>query len=209
MIPIISEFTDLVDYLIQSLFLLFSKIFELSCNLIECLFKIYAILIRFCAKIEYFLDSSKLFLVHSFDVFVKIFVIQYERFIQVDFHHFFKIVPYVVFILTLFYLIYSQKQVILRFFKISRSEATNRIELIENERLMHICCICGENYRTVLLMPCKHLCMCQFCYNIGYTTVTTRERDFYGLTSERDLIHKKTKCPICRSFIYNSITVYN
>ena len=208
MIPIISQLTDLVDFVIQSLFFVLIKIFELFCNLIECFFKISAILIRLCAKIESLLDSSTLCLLKWTEIFIKFLVIQYERVFQViisvyssiDFHQF----AITLIFLALFYFIYSRKEFILKIFKKKMIRDGRETTAFENERLMCICCICGVNYRTVLLMPCKHFCMCQFCYNIGYTTISTREYE-----EGEGSITKITKCPICRSFIYDSISVYN
>jgi hypothetical protein len=48
------------------------------------------------------------------------------------------------------------------------------------------CCICLENKKNILLMPCKHLCLCKDCVK-----------------------HIDDCCPVCRSHVTNSITVYS
>ena len=49
------------------------------------------------------------------------------------------------------------------------------------------CVICRENPKTVLLMTCKHLCVCSECGNM----------------EELD------RCPLCREMIDKRITVYS
>lgn len=51
-----------------------------------------------------------------------------------------------------------------------------------------LCVICQERQKCVLTLPCRHICLCTECC-----------RRLYG--------YQRT-CPICRTFIYNSVTVY-
>lgn len=51
-----------------------------------------------------------------------------------------------------------------------------------------LCVICQERQKTVLTLPCRHICLCAECC-----------RRLYG--------YQRT-CPICRTFIYHSVTVY-
>lgn len=51
-----------------------------------------------------------------------------------------------------------------------------------------MCVICQERQKCVLTLPCRHICLCTECC-----------RRLYG--------YQRT-CPICRTFIYHSVTVY-
>lgn len=51
-----------------------------------------------------------------------------------------------------------------------------------------LCVICQERQKCVLTLPCRHVCLCADCC-----------RRLYG--------YQRT-CPICRTFIYHSVTVY-
>jgi DNA segregation ATPase FtsK/SpoIIIE-like protein len=51
-----------------------------------------------------------------------------------------------------------------------------------------LCCVCQDAKKTVLLLPCRHLCLCSGC--------CTRLRSSGGL------------CPICRVLITDSLDVY-
>ena len=51
-----------------------------------------------------------------------------------------------------------------------------------------ICIICQENDREVVILPCKHLCLCQFC-------------------ADKIKGNKKT-CPVCRQPISDYLTFY-
>jgi hypothetical protein len=67
---------------------------------------------------------------------------------------------------------------------------TKLIEQFERERIGYLCCICTENARNVLFMPCKHLCICNDCYNLAMQ------------------VNSMKNCPICRASIINYIRVY-
>lgn len=51
-----------------------------------------------------------------------------------------------------------------------------------------LCVICQERQKCVLTLPCRHICLCSECC-----------MRLYG--------YQRT-CPICRTFIYHSVTVY-
>ena len=53
------------------------------------------------------------------------------------------------------------------------------------------CCVCQENVKSVLLLPCKHLCLCPDCVTI-----------IMGLAFEQRC------CPLCRKRIENFTDVY-
>uniref|UniRef100_S4PRQ8 RING finger protein 26 n=1 Tax=Pararge aegeria TaxID=116150 RepID=S4PRQ8_9NEOP len=51
-----------------------------------------------------------------------------------------------------------------------------------------LCVICQERQKCVLTLPCRHVCLCTECC-----------MRLYG--------YQRT-CPICRTFIYHSVTIY-
>lgn len=51
------------------------------------------------------------------------------------------------------------------------------------------CCICRDEPKTVLLLPCRHLCLCEAC----------------AQHLDRGLL---TECPVCREYINDKIKVY-
>ena len=53
------------------------------------------------------------------------------------------------------------------------------------------CCICMENDKSVLLLPCRHLCVCVSCYN--------------GSHGRQPL----QSCPICRARVEDTVFVYS
>lgn len=61
-------------------------------------------------------------------------------------------------------------------------EVMKKIEKMEEEKL---CVVCQENHKNVLILPCKHLCMCDQC-------------------ADR-IIYTNGSCPICRSYVNNVI----
>lgn len=56
------------------------------------------------------------------------------------------------------------------------------------ESFPNICVICQDNLRTILLLPCRHLCLCQVCF--------------------RQLRRYRHECPVCRQAIHQTIQVY-
>ena len=52
-----------------------------------------------------------------------------------------------------------------------------------------MCIVCMEDEKSVLLMPCKHLCMCKRCTD--------------KLIAQSG--HKKAMCPVCRNLIMDTI----
>mmetsp|Transcript_20806 Transcript_20806/g.43465 ORF Transcript_20806/g.43465 Transcript_20806/m.43465 type:complete len:97 (+) Transcript_20806:72-362(+) len=66
-----------------------------------------------------------------------------------------------------------------------------REEVIRNRategRSEKLCCVCMEKERQVLLMPCRHLCVCRGC------------------SEDARLLD----CPICRSDISERMVVYS
>lgn len=52
------------------------------------------------------------------------------------------------------------------------------------------CVVCRDRQKRVLLLPCKHLCLCDECAD--YLLFCTERRD----------------CPLCRTYIEQSMSVY-
>ncbi|CAE7467989.1 Rnf26, partial [Symbiodinium microadriaticum] len=52
-----------------------------------------------------------------------------------------------------------------------------------------LCCVCRDNNKTVLLLPCKHLCLCEVC-------------------SEHISTRRMTSCPVCRQAVSDALRVY-
>lgn len=60
------------------------------------------------------------------------------------------------------------------------------MDRMNNEEEKRMCVICQTSPKTVLLMPCRHMCLCQVC------------------SRHNELV----KCPLCRQKITQKIDVY-
>lgn len=58
---------------------------------------------------------------------------------------------------------------------------------IENQKEQRMCVVCQEHEKSVVLLPCRHLCLCADC-------------------STHDLL---TMCPLCREKIVHKISVFS
>lgn len=76
---------------------------------------------------------------------------------------------------------------------VNKHHIEEQIEQLRNElsaeREKHLCIICYDRPRNIILYPCKHMCICEDCY-------TTLRRELQG-------------CPLCRSSIININHVYS
>lgn len=59
---------------------------------------------------------------------------------------------------------------------------------LEIEREDKLCVICHDRFKCVLLLPCRHFCLCQICIDI------VRQTD--------------PNCPLCRKYVTDSLRVY-
>lgn len=50
------------------------------------------------------------------------------------------------------------------------------------------CCICLDQYSSIVLFPCNHLCLCSECCNL--------------------VLKDKKKCPLCRQVISTTQIIY-
>jgi hypothetical protein len=230
---LVSELVDLIDYSIHYSIIFRDIFFKLTFTFVNILFNLSTKLIGLLEKTEYFIESILCSIKNISKPCSNIFTSSYDRLTNLfllilhyfNFVFIFKFLSFSILSLTSAYIIVKYKKKIIDLFKtkpkiavvpseIITSETTleKRIEKFESERLKYICCICDEHFRTILFMPCKHLCMCQVCFNIGYTTTASlsanSEMSLFS-NSSADLILKNNKCPICRSYINEAISIYN
>ncbi len=59
---------------------------------------------------------------------------------------------------------------------------------LEQEREEKLCVVCHDNIKCVIILPCRHFCLCQTCVQV---------------IEETD-----PSCPLCRRFVIDSIKVY-
>jgi hypothetical protein len=64
---------------------------------------------------------------------------------------------------------------------------------------MNMCVICLSEPRTVLVRPCRHLCLCHSCFLLNYPTTATIDND----------TAVARECPICRDLIESFEVIYN
>ncbi|CAH0387614.1 unnamed protein product [Bemisia tabaci] len=69
---------------------------------------------------------------------------------------------------------------------LSNEELVNRLAREQEQRL---CVVCQDKGKNVILMPCRHLCLCQSCWDV--------------------IKHQGKKCPICRRFVRKVISVFS
>jgi len=60
---------------------------------------------------------------------------------------------------------------------------------LEKEREDKLCVICQDRSKCFVLLPCRHLCLCQICMEI--------------------LAESNSVCPICRHYVYDNLKIYN
>lgn len=70
----------------------------------------------------------------------------------------------------------------------SREDIQSSVVVDDGTGADALCVICQERQKCVLTLPCRHVCLCTECC-----------MRLYG--------YQRT-CPICRTFIYHSVTVY-
>lgn len=59
---------------------------------------------------------------------------------------------------------------------------------LQNERECKLCVICQDKPKSILLLPCRHMCLCEVCLSAVITSTNS--------------------CPICRRSILDSLSVF-
>ena len=67
------------------------------------------------------------------------------------------------------------------------------IQQVEREREDKLCVICQDQEKCIMILPCRHLCICQDCQ--------------VHLMQRTDHAHSRT-CPICRKNVKQTIKAY-
>jgi RING finger protein 26 len=73
----------------------------------------------------------------------------------------------------------------------NRQNATKPNYVLEREKDKRLCVICQDNVTNILLMPCRHVCMCQQCLN-----------------KIRQGRVQLAQCPLCRTHIQSTLEVF-
>ena len=68
------------------------------------------------------------------------------------------------------------------------------LEQVEREREDKLCVICQDQEKCIMILPCRHLCICQDCQ----TKILRRN----------NLNHGNRTCPICRRHVKQMIKAY-
>ena len=68
------------------------------------------------------------------------------------------------------------------------------LQQVEREREDKLCAICQDKEKCIMMLPCKHLCVCQDCHDRW-------QRHQRAQQAPR-------KCPICRKVVRQTIKVY-
>jgi hypothetical protein len=74
--------------------------------------------------------------------------------------------------------------------KVEQDNSSNihLLRQLEQEREDKLCIVCHDHLKCVILLPCRHFCLCQTCVSI------IRETD--------------SSCPLCRRYVVDSMKVY-
>merc|ERR1712062_721720 len=64
---------------------------------------------------------------------------------------------------------------------------------VEREREDKLCVVCQDREKCIMILPCRHLCICESCQ--------------VSLMQRIDRAHSRT-CPICRKIVKQTIKAY-
>lgn len=60
----------------------------------------------------------------------------------------------------------------------------------------HLCLLCFSEKRSIVLLPCKHLCLCSECYS---TMEQKKDQPDYSSYNPYGSLHIYKECPVCRT----------
>lgn len=75
----------------------------------------------------------------------------------------------------------------------SHGDVENLQKQLQRERDKNLCVVCQDEFKKVLLLPCRHMCICLGCAN--YITSSFQRN--------------RRVCPLCRSHITSTVEVYS
>lgn len=68
------------------------------------------------------------------------------------------------------------------------SNSRHLLRQLEQEREDKLCVVCHDHFKCVILLPCRHFCLCQSCVQVIQQT--------------------DPSCPLCRHYVIDSLKVY-
>ena len=69
--------------------------------------------------------------------------------------------------------------------------------------------ICKEQEKSIVLLPCKHLCLCTDCsQHIGGGSGSTGRSSAPRSRTGTGAGNRLTHCPLCREIIIDKISIY-
>lgn len=76
----------------------------------------------------------------------------------------------------------------------------SRNKVLERNQIIYMCCICRYEHSNVVLLPCKHLCVCLRCFYM----LKKNDNQTVSIGNEAN----SNCCPMCRTKIEDSIRIY-
>jgi len=100
--------------------------------------------------------------------------------------------------------------IIIIYYRIKINLLQKRNDLLENNELIYMCCICRYDTSNVVLLPCNHLCVCLRCFYSLKKNENQQERQRRQQQASLDENESRSKncCPVCRTKIESNIRIY-
>lgn len=99
--------------------------------------------------------------------------------------------------------------IIIIYYRIKINLLQKRNDLLENNELIYMCCICRYDTSNVVLLPCNHLCVCLRCFYSLKKNENQQERQRQLQASlDENESRSKNCCPVCRTKIESNIRIY-
>lgn len=80
-----------------------------------------------------------------------------------------------------------------------------RNSTLEKNQIVYMCCICRYDTSNVLLLPCKHLCVCLRCFYMLKKNEINRTN---STAENNDQNTPKNCCPMCRTDVTDHIRIF-